>query len=195
MTAWNLSELRSSLLSGIFEKISREECINAYAVNYLSDRRTIVAVASDPMAINSSLALAGYGFPSRMPEAIPHNQVGTIMRDLYMTASNGFEWMCIGSCSNISFQEWELFAVYYHKITQVDVANGTLQMTPFTAPNDQAQLQSETNLTTKMRDSFLSFLQDNPAVRQTESYLENVDWSSHVSNWNVSSYCEGLMYA
>ena len=203
VTGWNLPELRSSLLNGTFEKLSKEECFDTYAVNYLSDRRTIVAVPSDPVPINSSLALAGYGFPTRMTGAIPDNPIGTLQRNMIGDRDvSGFGWICANqgdelgiSCSKNEFQgstPWDLFAVYYPKVTQVNVTDGDFQVTAFSISNERGDLQSKANLTTKAIVSFVDFLQDNPTVSQTESYLENVAWSDSTSSWKVSSYCDGL---
>ncbi|PYH94195.1 hypothetical protein BO71DRAFT_430233 [Aspergillus ellipticus CBS 707.79] len=122
---WNSTDLRSSIASGDFEVLSVEECIDAYTLQYLSNRCTVIGVTKE--ISNNSLYFSGYGYPKGFQSIIPQDVViGSLhISQDFGSDSAGYEWMCLGittengfaryaSCSkNILLQNlpWELEAV------------------------------------------------------------------------------------
>lgn len=106
--AWNVTALRTSILNGEFEVLDPQACIDAYAVEFLSDRRTVIAVTSDPMTDNSTrLYISGYGWPARIYAVMPKNTIensGLLTEHTHegVDSSNyytgdPFKWICSGN--------------------------------------------------------------------------------------------------
>ena len=60
--SWSITDLRSGIMDGSFEYLSKDECIDAYANSFMSSRRTVVLVTQGPIT-GAGISLAGYDHP------------------------------------------------------------------------------------------------------------------------------------
>jgi hypothetical protein len=130
---WSIADLRSGIMDGSFEYLGKDECINAFADSFRSDRRTVVLVTHEPMT-GSGISLAGYGYAGGIEAANPAKTVlsqfgylGALdfiferfegMKGMTNLDPTGYEWMCYvhstgsgASCSRGILQGWDTWNV------------------------------------------------------------------------------------
>lgn len=109
--------------------------IDAYAVEYLSNRRNLVAVPAESMTMNNTkVYFAGYGYPTGIADAKPSTQMVNNRYYISLPKSTwthkGFAWMCFGDpnflayCSKELVQEmsrWRFVVVTWAPTTRIGV--------------------------------------------------------------------------
>lgn len=202
--AWNVSALRTSVLNGEFEVLDPQACIDAYAVEFLSDRRTVIAVTSDPMTDNSTrLYISGYGWPARIYDAIPNNTIEksgllteqyadeTVDSSSYNTG-DPFKWICSGndwngtykyqSCTKSQAQDmspWTISGMAWAPFTAIQQPPNTMLDWMTVAWETDTDLDSIwTGLSDTERTDLRAKLEANPTLEQMQSFVQGRTWSN-----------------
>lgn len=202
--AWNVTALRTSILNGEFEVLDPQACIDAYAVEFLSDRRTVIAVTSDSMTDNSTrLYISGFGWPARIYGAIPNNTIeksGLLTeQDAYETidstsynAGDAFKWICSGndwnstytyqSCTKAKAQDmspWTISGMTWAPFTSIQQPPNTMLDWMTVAWETDPDLESIwTGLSETERTELKSKLEANPTLEQMQSFVQGRTWSN-----------------
>lgn len=216
---WSITDLRSGIMNGSFEYLSKDECIGAYANSFTSDRRTVVLVTQEPIT-GAGISLAGYGYAGGIEATnpaktvlSPFGNIGALdwifegpggMVNLDPT---GYEWMCYmhstgsqSSCTgtilqgldtwNVSSRDWPRFTEV-HIPEQNTVSREWIQFLG-KAKTESTLLQSNITWTRKEVEVFTSFVETNPPPEQMWSYLNTTSWIASAGTLNVSTECTPL---
>lgn len=209
--AWNMSELRSSIINGAFEYLSNDKCIEAYASSYVSDRRTVITVTRDNLTIEG-ISLAGYGYAGGISATNPtttkfgHNNPFSNFGDWDPL---GFEWMCYGNnpsssgCSSEfvrGLRSWDVAYANWSLQTSVDIPKANQSWISRlwlleTGESNAERALLETNLTWTRKDveDFLSYVQSNPLPDEIRAFLNNTSWiASAGPGVSVSASCPDM---
>jgi hypothetical protein len=123
-------DLRDKILAERFQRLSVTDCLNEYAVDFLSDRRTVIGITSDSNA-NNSLYFSGYGYPNNLAsinyKTDPnHAALSTSSEDAIKVANDGsgmgYDWICdgdIGSMDRELICHPEYFTTDHHPFKMV----------------------------------------------------------------------------
>jgi len=142
---WNVTNLRRDIFNGTFEYLNKEDCVNAYATSYLSDRRSLILVTDEPMT-GDGIMLAGYGYPGGIPAMDPSKNMSQdyfAIKDTQFELQHhlGYDWMCyahssssggISSCSSSYIESlgyWNVTAEEMARITYVELQHGQYNIT------------------------------------------------------------------
>lgn len=212
--AWNVTNLRTDILNGTFEYLTKEDCINEYATSYLSDRRSLILVTDEPLT-GDGIMLAGYGYPGGMPAMDPSKHLSQdyfAITDNHVMLSNhlGFDWMCyahssgsggISTCSTSFIEglgDWNVSAQELARITKVELKDGgdgitvdkLMTIGPFRSTVEKTLNASDIDWTKDQKDDFVSYIRTNPPREQMWKYLNHTSWIKSVQyGVNVSTYC------
>ncbi|EEA25403.1 hypothetical protein TMatcc_006373 [Talaromyces marneffei ATCC 18224] len=200
--AWNITALRRSILNGEFEVLDPQACIEAYAVEFLSDRRTVIAVTSESMTENSTrLYISCYGWPARIYDAITDNIIENsgllTQQDAYQTINSyttgdAFRWICSGngwndtytyqSCSKATAQDmspWTITGQTWAPSTSIQqVPNTMLDWITVAWETDTDLEFIWTGLNQTERTELQAKLEANPTLEQMQSFVRNRIWSN-----------------
>ncbi|PYI08667.1 hypothetical protein BO78DRAFT_395531 [Aspergillus sclerotiicarbonarius CBS 121057] len=195
--AWNITDLRTSILNGEFEVLDPQACIEAYAVEYLSDRRTVIAVPSESMTLNSTrLYMSGYGWPARIYEAIPSNvmqnsgltgQLNNGSEAYSYSTGDAFSWICAWSddyqsCTTKTAQSmspWTLLGQTWTPSTSIQQSNETILDWETVSWTSDAELQYDwSGLNETERAELKTKLEANPTLEQMKSFIHTRTWSN-----------------
>lgn len=206
-------------MNGSFEYLSKDECIDAYANSFTSNRRTVVLVTQEPIT-GAGISLAGYGYAggieaTNLAKTVlsPFGNIGALdwifegpggMVNLDPT---GYEWMCYmhstgsqSSCTgailqgldtwNVSARDWPRFTEV-HIPEQNTVSREWIQFLG-KAKTESTLLQSNITWTRKEVEVFTSYVETNPPPEQMWSYLNTTSWIASAGTLNVSTECTPL---
>ncbi|GKZ80632.1 hypothetical protein AnigIFM56816_004858 [Aspergillus niger] len=193
--AWNISDLRASILNGEFEVLDTQSCIEAYAVEYLSDRRTVIAVPSESMTANSTrLYMSGYGWPARIYGVNNRSNViqGSGLIGNYFDSSgyhpgDAFSWICSWSdayknCTKETAQAmspWTILGETWTPSTSIQQSNKTSLDWMEVAWTSDADLELDwSGLNKTERTDLKTKLEANPTQEQLKAYIRHRDWSN-----------------
>jgi len=218
--SWSITDLRSGIMNGSFEYLSKDECIDAYANSFMSNRRTVVLVTQEPIT-GAGISLAGYGYAGGIEATnpaktvlSPFGYIGALdwifegpggMVNLDPT---GYEWMCYmlystgsqSSCSSAILQAldtWNVSARGWPRVTEVHipeqntVSRERIQVMG-KAKTESTLLQSNITWTRKEVEVFMSYVESNPPPEQMWSYLNTTSWVASAGKINVSTECTPL---
>ncbi|KAJ5722121.1 hypothetical protein N7488_000156 [Penicillium malachiteum] len=207
----NVTNLRTSILNGSYEHLSKTECIEKYATNFVSDRRNVVLVTQSPMT-GDGVSFSGYGYAGGIAAANPANTNPddydswfTSVLPIETIDPLGYEWMCYmkgwsgsgTSCSSVLLEEESEW-----NVASRDWARQTTTLIPGTGQELSRQgltIQSISEWETWLMEfkniswtraevgTFLTEVQANPLPEQMLAYLKNTSWNT--SGVNVSSHC------
>lgn len=206
---WTISDLRTDILNGGFEYLSREDCVNAYATSYVSDRKSVILVTKKTWP-GTGIFLAGYGYPGGIAELDPSRNNSPMSFDIFsggqLDKSNvGFEWACTldhsqtGYCSNyyINGQDlWNVTGLEWSKLTRVSLENVNADgaaIPPIDRLStwfveDTERLESQLNGTVikwnmdEIKD-FVHYVYENPTEEQMWKYLNHTSWEKSVYDY------------
>lgn len=204
LLTWNVTDLRRDILNGTFEYLNKEDCLNAYATSYLSERRSLVLVTDEPLT-GDGILLAGYGYPGGMPAMDPSKNMSqdyVAIKDSESKLQHhlGYDWMCyahssssggVSSCSSSYIQGlgyWNVTADELARITYVELETGQYNvsadklatMGPFKSQLELQLNSSDIEWTKGQRDDFLSYIKTNPQPEKMRAYLDHTSWAKSV---------------
>ncbi|KAJ5378359.1 hypothetical protein N7509_011478 [Penicillium cosmopolitanum] len=178
---WNITDLRSGIMNGSFEYLSKDECIGAYANSFTSDRRTVVLVTQEPIT-GAGISLAGYGYAGGIEATNPAKTVLSPFGNI-----GALDWIFEGPGGmglNLPARA-QFYKVWTPGTCLLEIGHDSPKYTYLNKTHNITWTRKEVEV-------FTSFVGTNPPPEQMWSYLNTTSWIASAGTLNVSTECTPL---